>query len=53
MKNDQKRRANSEANHHATPNAVALPRCLILFSHERSLLPPRERAKRKWPAWFA
>src|SRR6266480_211711 len=48
MENDQERRAYSEANHYATPSPVASHPCLILFSHERSLLPPRRRAKGKW-----
>src|SRR6266581_8894550 len=49
MENDQQSHADSEANHHATPNPVASHPCLILFSHERSLLPPCRRGKGKCP----
>jgi hypothetical protein len=49
MENCQQSHACSEANHHTTPKPVACHPCLILFSHEASLLPPRPRAKSKCP----
>src|SRR5438093_3858450 len=49
MENDQQSHADSEANHHAPPEPVACHPCLTLFSHERSLLPPRRRGKGKCP----
>jgi hypothetical protein len=46
MKKDQKHHANSQAGHHAAPQAPVPPRlCLIMLGHNAILLPPCHRAK--------
>jgi len=44
MENDQQSHADSEANHHATPDPVACHPCLIFFSHRaESIAAPPQR----------